>query len=113
PFSFMLHNDQLRVQENEALTIRVNTEGRVVPQDASVHYNGQTYFMNRIAPGTFEYTFEPVQNSFEFSLSGNQVRSREFAVEVIKVPKMRNLKMLLGYPSHTGLGEETVDGTGN
>ena len=113
PFSFLVHNEQLRVQENEVLTIQVSTNGRVVPQDASVNYNGQTYFMNRVAPGTFEYTFEPAQNSFEFSLSGNKVKSRDYSVEVIQVPKMRNLKMVLEYPPHTGLGEETISGTGN
>ncbi|NJY61477.1 hypothetical protein HC174_01740 [Salinimicrobium sp. CDJ15-81-2] len=113
PFAFQVHNEQLMVQENEALTIQVSTQGRIVPQDASVHYNGQTYFMNRVSPGTFTYTFEPAQNSFEFSLSGNKVKSRDYSVEVIQVPKMRNLKMFLEYPPHTGLGEEAISGTGN
>jgi hypothetical protein len=113
PFSFELHNDQLRVRENEALIIQVTTSGRVVPQDASVHYNGQTYFMNQVAPGSFQYTFEPAQNSFDFSFSANKVRSREYEVEVIRVPKMRNLRMNLKFPDHTFLGEESIEGTGN
>ncbi len=113
PFAFELHNDDLQVQENEALTIQVSTNGRIVPGNASVHYNDQTYFMNKVAPGSFEYTFEPAQNSFDFRLSANGVKSSNYSVEIIKVPKMRNLKMVLKYPNHTGLGEETVDGTGN
>jgi len=113
PFAFQLHNDELEVRENEPLKIQVSTSGRVVPQDASVHYNGQTYFMTKVAPSSFQYTFEPAQSSFEFSLSANRVRSREFEVEVIRVPKMRNLKMFFKYPGHTSLGEEVVEGTGN
>ena len=113
PFSFQLHNDGLEVRENEPLKIQVSTEGKIVPQDASVSYKGQKYFMKRVSPGTFEYTFEPAQESFEFYISANKVSSRNYNVEVIKVPKMRNLRMLLKYPSHTGLGEETVEGTGN
>ena len=113
PFYFQVHNEQLRIQENQPLTIRVSTQGRIIPQDASVHYNDQTYFMKRISPGTFEYTFEPAQNDFKFSLSGNKIRSREYSVEVIQVPKMRNLKMLLDYPAHTGLENEMIEGSGN
>lgn len=113
PFAFQIHNEELRVQENEALTIQVSTSGRLVPQDASVHYNGQTYFMNRLSPGTFGYTFEPARQSYNFSLSANKVHSRDYSVEVIKVPKVRNLKMLLEYPPHTGLGRESIVGTGN
>ena len=113
PFTFQLHNDHLEIRENEALTIQVSTNGKIVPEDASVHYNGQTYFMKRVSPGTFEYTFEPAQQSFEFNLSANEVTSGNFEVEIVEVPKMRNLRMILDYPSHTGLGKETIDGTGN
>ncbi|WP_029036377.1 hypothetical protein [Salinimicrobium xinjiangense] len=113
PFTFNLHNDRLLVQENEVLTIQVSTSGRIVPQDASVHYNGQTYFMKKVSPGSFQFTFEPAQNSYDFSLSANKVRSRDYNVEVIRVPKMRNLKMIFGYPPHTSLGEEIIEGTGN
>ncbi|WZL90510.1 hypothetical protein VS868_07065 [Salinimicrobium sp. 3283s] len=113
PFSFQLHNEQLQIRENEPLTIRVSTSGRMVPQDVSVNYEGENYFMKRVSPGTFEYTFEPAQESFSFNLSANEVRSANYRVGVVEVPKMRNLKMILKYPPHTGLGEEIVEGTGN
>ena len=113
PFSFQVHNERLQTRENEPLTIRVSTNGKLVPQDASVHYNGQTYFMNRVSPGTFEYTFEPTTESFDFSLTANKVRSNDYEVEIVEVPKMRNLKMILDYPRHTGMGREVITGTGN
>jgi hypothetical protein len=113
PFSFQLHNEQLQIRENEALTIKVSTSGRMVPQDVSVNYDGQNYFMKRVSPGLFEYSFEPAQQSFTFNLSANEVRSVNYKVVVVEVPKMRNLKMILEYPAHTGLGEEVIEGTGN
>ncbi|WP_324720199.1 hypothetical protein [Salinimicrobium sp. HB62] len=113
PFSFQLLNDRLKIRENEPLTIQVSTSGRIVPQDASVQYNGQSYFMKRVSPGLFEYTFEPAQASFDFQILANEIRSPKYEVEVIEVPKMRNLKMILEFPQHTGLGEEVVEGTGN
>jgi len=113
PFSFQLHNEQLQIRENEALTIKVSTSGRMVPQDVSVNYDGQNYFMKRVSPGLFEYSFEPAQQSFTFNLSANEVRSVNYKVVVVEVPKMRNLKMILEYPAHTVLGEEVIEGTGN
>ncbi|UZH56641.1 hypothetical protein JRG66_07250 [Salinimicrobium tongyeongense] len=113
PFSFQLYNEQLQIRENEALTIKVSTSGRMVPQDVSVNYDGQNYFMKRVSPGLFEYSFEPAQQSFTFNLSANKVRSVNYKVVVVEVPKMRNLKMILEYPAHTGLGEEVIEGTGN
>ncbi len=113
PFSFQLRDENLQIRENEPLTIQVNTSGKIVPEDASIHYNGQSYFMKRVSPGTFEYTFEPADKSFDFSLSANKVRSGNYEVEVVEVPKMRNLRMILDYPVHTGLGEEIIEGTGS
>ena len=113
PFQFTVVNPHLKVKENEVLKLQVMTQGRIIPENVSVHYNGQTYFMNEVSPGIFEYNFEPASEDFEFSLSGNKVRSRPYEVKIIEVPKMRNLRMLLEYPPHTGLGEETVEGTGN
>ena len=113
PFSFQLLNDRLKIKQNESLTVQVGTHGRVIPEDASVHYNGQSYFMKKVSPGLFEYTFEPAQASFDFQISANKIQSPSYEVEVIEVPKMRNLKMILKFPPHTGLGEEIVEGTGN
>ncbi len=112
-FEFTVVNPDLKVRENEVLKLQVMTQGSIIPENVSVHYNGQTYFMNEVSPGIFEYNFEPASEDFEFSLSGNKVRSRPYEVNVIEVPKMRNLSMLLEYPRHTGLGKETVEGTGN
>ncbi len=113
PFYFQIRNESLKVRENESFIVQVNTAGNTVPEMASVHYDGQTYFMNRISPGVFQYTFEPMDSSFEFYLSGNEVVSKKYSVDVVKVPKMRNFRMFLDFPRHTGLEDKTVEGTGN
>ena len=113
PFVFRIINQDLKVRDNEVLKLKVMTQGKIIPENVSIHYEGQTYFMNEISPGSFEYNFEPASGDFQFSLSGNKVNSRPYNVEVIEVPKMRNLNMHLDYPSHTGREEETVEGTGN
>ncbi len=113
PFIFKLRNEDLKIKEDESLTLEVMTEGEIIPENVSIQYLGQTYFLNQISPGIFRYVFEPVRESFEFSLSGNKVNSRPFFVEVIKVPRTRSFKMHLDFPAHTALEDEAIDGTGN
>ena len=113
PFSFEVMNPDLSVHENEILKLKVMTQGKVIPENVSIHYLGQTYFMNEISPGIFEYNFEPARESFVFFISGNKVNSRPYSVEVVEVPKMQKFRMHLDYPRHTRLKEETLGGTGN
>ena len=113
PFSFKVENPDLSVRENEILKLRVMTQGKVIPENVSIHYLEQTYFMNEISPGIFKYNFEPATEDFDFFLSGNKVNSRPYSVEVVEVPKMQKFQMHLDYPRHTGLEEETLGGTGN
>lgn len=113
PFSFQLQNEDLKVRENESLKLVVMTQGDLIPQNVSINYLGQSYFLNPVSPGIFEYTFEPLDQSFQFYLSGNKVISKPYNVEVVNVPKMRNFKMLLDFPDHTGIKDQVIEGTGN
>ncbi|MFD0977236.1 hypothetical protein [Salinimicrobium gaetbulicola] len=113
PFYFNLKDQNLKVRENESLTINVMTEGEVVPENVSINYLGQTYFLTRISPGVFKYTFDNISESFQFNLFGNKVVSKPYFVEVVNVPRIRNLKMELLFPKHTGLQNKVIQGTGD
>lgn len=113
PFQFQVLNSELQVRENEAFTLQVRTVGEMVPENASVNFNGQTYFLSGKGTGAFEYTFDKVSSSLEFSLSGNGVVSREYFLEMIKVPRLLDFQMLLDFPDHTGKENEVIDGSGN
>ena len=113
PFSFQVLNPGLEVRENEAFTLQIRTLGKMVPEDASINYNGQTYFLSGTGPGVFEYRFDKVDAPLDFSLSANGVVSREYSLEVIKVPRLLNFQMLLDFPGYTGRADEVLNGSGN
>ena len=113
PFNFLLGNKDLKVRENEALILKVTTQGKFIPENASIHFDGQTYFMNKTAQGNFEYQFDQVKAPFTFRLSGNGVSSVPYAVEVVKVPRLQNIQLDLDYPSHTKMPDQEIKGTGN
>lgn len=113
PFSFVILNDDLSAIENKPFTLKVSTEGSAIPENTSIVYNGETYFMQHISPGRFEYTFQQPIDKVTFTLRGNKVTSRPYSLEVVKTPSLSNFEMILDYPSHTGKSTQTLKSTGN
>jgi len=113
PFQFIISNNNLQAIENQPFKLEVRTEGNLIPQDASIVYGNESYFMNQVAPGVFEYQFSQPKNDFEFNLSANGIMSRSYTVNVIEVPTLLAFDMALDYPAHTRKKDEVVKSTGN
>ena len=113
PFSFLVLNENLTAVENKPYTLKIRTEGKAVPENASITYNNETYYLQQTAPGLFEYTFSQPVDAVEFKLKANKVTSRPYTVNVVKTPSLLAFEMQLKYPSYTGKRDETVKNTGN
>lgn len=113
PFSFMVLNENLNAVENKPFTLNVQAQGTLIPENASINYNGETYYMQQTALGFFEYTFQQPVESINFNLKANKVTSREYTIDVVKTPSLLNFEMVLDYPSYTGKRDETLKSTGN
>ncbi len=113
PFSFIVMNEDLNAVENKSFNLKIRTEGTAIPENASINYNGETYYLQQTAPGFFEYTFQQPAESIDFSLKANKVTSREYTLDVVKTPSLLNFEMILDYPSYTGKKDETLKSTGN
>jgi len=113
PFQFFVVNEDMNAIENKEFKLIVNTAGDVVPENAQIHYNGQSYFLQQSAPGQFEYLFPQLKDALSFNLSANEVRSKEYNINVTKVPTLVNFEMVLDYPAYTLKKDEVLKSTGN
>jgi hypothetical protein len=113
PFSFIVMNDDLNAVENKPFNLKIRTEGTAIPENASINYNGENYYLQQTAPGLFEYTFQQPVESIDFNLKANKVTSREYTLDVVKTPSLLNFEMVLDYPSYTGKRDEILKSTGN
>ncbi|MDT0647235.1 DUF4175 family protein [Zunongwangia sp. F260] len=113
PFLFHIQNKNLKVEEDKDLRLVVETTGKVIPENVSIHFNDQTYFLKSETPGLFEFTFKRLSENFNFHISSNGVKSPTYEVEVIEVPKLLNFDMAMDYPAYTGKRDEIIAGTGN
>jgi hypothetical protein len=113
PFSFYVLNENLTAIENKPFTVQVRTEGTAIPENASIEYNGEAYYLQQKAPGLFEYTFTQLEEAFNFKLKANKVTSQAYTVSVVKTPSLVAFEMLLNYPGYTGKRDEVLKSTGN
>lgn len=113
PFSFVVLNDHLNAVENKSFVLKMRTEGKVFPENATIHYNNETYYLQQTAPGIFEYTFTQPSEAVNFTLKANKVSSREYTLDVVKTPSLVGFEMLLDYPAYTGKKDEVLKSTGN
>ncbi|MGR7812757.1 hypothetical protein [Lacinutrix undariae] len=113
PFEFFVVNENLKSIENEDFTLHISTAGDLVPENAQIKYNNQTYYLKKTAPGQFEYTFTQPKSAINFQLTANKVNSKNYTLEVVKVPALVNFEMLLDYPNYVSKKDETLKSTGS
>lgn len=113
PFQFMVVNDSLQAIENQSYTLKVQTLGDVIPEEVQINVDDETYFLQNKGIGTFEYTFTQPKQATTFTLNANEVISKPYTLNVVKVPSLVNFQMLLDYPAYTKRKDEVLQSTGN
>ena len=113
PFQFFVLNESLRAIEGKDFKLNISTAGDVIPENAQIQFNEQTYYLQQLSPGEFQYTFNLIKENIEFTLSANDVKSKAYQLEVINTPNLVNFEMLLDYPTYTGKQDEVLKSTGS
>ncbi|MEN2414555.1 coiled-coil domain-containing protein [Flavobacterium mesophilum] len=113
PFKFVVLNDNLQTEQNKDFIVKVETEGKVVPENVMIHIGDESYFMESSQTGKFEFKIEKPTSDVAFSFEGNSVSSNEYELKVITVPSIANFEMILNFPSYLKKKSEIIQGTGN
>ncbi|NRB59576.1 MAG: hypothetical protein HRU50_06465 [Winogradskyella sp.] len=113
PFQFFVLNESLQAVEGKDFTLNISTTGDVIPENAQIHFNDQSYYLQQVAPGEFQYTFSLPKNDIEFNLSANEVNSKSYQLEVVNTPSLVSFEMVLDYPVYTKKQDEVLKGTGS
>jgi hypothetical protein len=113
PFAFKIINPSLSSVEGESFTLQIETIGNVVPEDAKINFNNESYYLENIGFGKFQFNFSAVNNNIDFNLQSGEVISKNYILSCIKTPIIHNFKMLLQYPAYTGKKDELIQNTGN
>ncbi|MDX1278691.1 DUF4175 family protein [Oceanihabitans sediminis] len=113
PFQFYVLNENLQATENKDFKLIIKAAGEVLPENAQITYNNETYFLQQKAIGDYEYVISKPKQDITFQLSANKVTSKPYTIKVIEAPTLLYFDMVLNYPSHTKMQDEILKSTGN
>lgn len=113
PFEFKVVNSSLDVIEGSDFTLQIEAVGNTIPENATIHFSNQNYYLENVGPGKFQYMFTSVKEPFNFYIEANNVVSKEYSFNLKATPVITNLKMVLNYPSYTGKTNQVIENTGN
>lgn len=113
PFNFIINPTNLMVKEGKDLELEIQTVGKLTPETVVIHYNDEEYYLKNLSPNSFLYSFQGLNKDVEFYFSANNVTSRAYKIEVIRVPKLLDFEMQLDFPKYLNKENETIKGTGN
>lgn len=109
PFSFVIENDKLTVDENEDFKLNVKAEGNSIPDIAFIELESSRYRLKNTGNGEFEYVFKNVRSDLVFKLSSGEVESSEMRVRMLPTPKLTNTTVNVIYPAYTAMKSELLD----
>ncbi|WP_194851600.1 DUF4175 family protein [Nonlabens antarcticus] len=113
PFSFEILNKDLKALQNKPFVLDIKVSGTKLPENASINYNGQNYFLIQNSPESYSFTFDRPADDTAFYFTANDVRSVDYQLLVNAVPTIRSFELMLDYPAYTGKKDEVVKSTGN
>lgn len=112
PFQFKLFTTDLNVLESESYTIQLTTEGKIKPEEIFIVIEGKEFLLQE-DNGRYSYTFTPPLITTDFYFVANDIVSRPYTLNALKVPSIQNFNMVLDFPNYTNKPTETIKGTGN
>ncbi|WP_442264843.1 DUF4175 family protein [Tenacibaculum sp. ZS6-P6] len=113
PFFFELTSKNLEVIKGDPLTVYIQTKGQVIPDEAKINFNNESYYLDNNGSGLFSYTFESVNKNIQFFIEANKIKSTNYQVNIIKTPSIKNISMQINYPRYIGKKNEQLSNATN
>jgi hypothetical protein len=112
PFEFILLENTGYVFENQSFNVKVNTVGTYRPQPVYLNFDGKQILMEDHKTH-YETTLEQPLKSAEYFFEANGFRSVNYALKVLPLPRINNLKLTVKYPRYLKQKDITIEGSGN
>ena len=113
PFEFQVLNKDLQTEQNKDFVLKVKTVGKIVPENAMIVIDDESYFMESDKAGEFQFVIPKPNKNLEFHIEANNVLSHDYELKVVTVPSIANFEMVLNFPGYLNKKSETIKGTGN
>lgn len=113
PYSFQILNSNLTVEQGKDFELRVKTVGQVVPENISITYNNENYYMDVDEDGVFSFNFKKINSDVDFIMNTERINSPKYTLKVSETPSIMDFQMVLSFPSYLNKKSEIIKGNGN
>jgi len=113
PFDFIIDKGSLNAYYNENFTLKVQLNGAAIPENAYLVTNQQRLKLDHPESGEFSYTFENIQEGFDFQVEAAGFFSELYNVSLINRPELAAFDVTLEFPAYLQRKPESVANTGN
>ena len=113
PFEFVVANTSLTTLENESFTLKVQTQGSVVPEAVNIIYDNDSYLLKSVSPGIFEFQFLQPKKTLNFKLSSGDVISKNLELTVVPTPVVLGLNLYIYPADYTQQPPKKIANNGN
>lgn len=112
PFSFQIEN-VLQGFQGEDLMITAQTQGSLLPAEATIRYGGGEYVMQTSGKGLFTHKIRNLQENVDFFIHSQGFDFGPFQLEVLQKPAFSHFTVKVENPGYTGLGTEEFSNIGD
>ncbi|WP_026462390.1 DUF4175 family protein [Adhaeribacter aquaticus] len=113
PFTFHVQNKNLQAFQHEDFTLKVELEGKTIPKEVTILYNGREQKLVQDKNGSYSFTFQKLQKPVQFQLAGGGFYSEEYNLNIIARPNLIDFFVDITYPTYLHKATETIRNTGN
>jgi hypothetical protein len=113
PFQFEVLNRDLSAVQGQDLKLDVKLTGDKLPGDIYVETGNTTFKLDKESISKFHYTFNNLQKSVTFRLSGNGFSSVPYQIKVGLKPVLLHFDAELTYPAYLHKQKETISNAGD
>jgi hypothetical protein len=112
PFAFSITNN-LTGFYNESYTLQVELNGDALPSDVYFTSQDQRLKLDKTSSNSFSYTFENLQNEFDFQLEAAGFFSDVFHMSIANRPALSSFNVDLIFPRYIQRKNERLQNAGN
>lgn len=113
PFSFIVQNEDWKIEKGSSLKIQIKTEGENLPADMDIILEGKNYSCTKLKTGLFVYQFNSLKEDQKFFFKAGRYRSEDFNIEVFPSPLINEFTLEVDYPNYTSYKRKTFKNSGN
>lgn len=103
PFDFILLNKNLKVPQYESLSIQAKLQGKSLPENMNLVYNGIHYPMDMDEKGNYCFTVKNIATNTPFRLEAASFLSEEYNITIVPKPIVGSFELEIIPPQYTGI----------